>query len=320
MEREIVDRAGRAGRVTQAATAATAGYAERHTRLPAAGAHASERRHSFRVPLPGRASIWRRHKLHGHYALRDLSITGCSLRDGPSCLLGEHVELVLHLPDQPALWLSAEVRRSSTRAPQGARLSARAPEGPLLSARATEGALLSARATEGALRPTDGSLALTFKHTDARIEDRLQDLVVEVYTRMHADSDSFSLVIESRPTVRRGLVHHLSIVGEHAIGVATPLDAVQLLLERGDYVHTAFIGRDRPDAPSLELVEFLSRHYPRVRRVLMGDAQVVADSWLAEATGEVHALLETPCSEITLRKLVHRISALPPDLTTDHHS
>jgi hypothetical protein len=244
----------------------------------------AERRHSFRVPVEGRASIWLRGRLHGHYALSDLSIAGCSLHDGPACDPGERVEVVLHLPDRPLFWLGAQIRRCSSE---------------------------HAADDHGTEDPNHGALGVCFEHTDPRSEDRLQDLVVEVYTRMHADSDSFSLVIDARSHVRRGLVHNLDVVGERAVAVATPLDAVQLLLERGERVSTAFIGPDRADAPTYELVEFLARNYPRVRRVLVGDASEVAGAWVAEATGEVHGLLETPCSEDSLRRLVHRISTLP---------
>lgn len=125
---------------------------------------------------------------------------------------------------------------------------------------------------------------------------------------MDADRESYTLVIDPRSSVRDGLMHDLDAVGEHALGAATPLDALQLLLEQGERVQTVFIGPDRPEAPSFELVEFLARHYPHARRVLMGAAHEVADAWLAEARGDVHALLETPCSEETLRRLVQRIS------------
>jgi DNA-binding NtrC family response regulator len=122
---------------------------------------------------------------------------------------------------------------------------------------------------------------------------------------------SFSLVIDPRQAVRSGLVQHLDAAGERAIAVATPLDAVQLLLEHGEDVQTVFIGPERPGTPSYELVEFLSRNYPRVRRVLMGDAEQVAGSWKAQQRGEVHALLEMPCESDTVRQLVTRISASP---------
>ncbi len=230
----------------------------------------AERRHSFRVCVPGRASIWHKQQLHGHYIVHDLCIEGCLLRNGPPCKVGEHIELVLHLPDNPALWLSCEVRRCAT----------------------------------------DG-IALRFEGLPPRVEDRLQDLVVESYARAHADSESFSLVIEPRLAVRHALVRELDALGERAVGVAAPLDAVQLLLERGERVQTAFIGSARSASPGFELAEFLARHYPRTRRILIGNAGELEQAWLAETTGEVDGLLETPCTEEALRKLLHRISALP---------
>jgi len=232
---------------------------------------ALERRHSFRVHLEGRASLWRKNQLHGHYHLHDLCIAGCALSGRPGCKLGERVEVVLHLPDNRPLWLTATVRRSFGE-----------------------------------------QIALRFERPTARVEDRLQDLVVASYAREHTDG-RFSLVVEPNPSLRRSLVHALDELGERAVGVATPLDAVQLLLERGSRVEMAFLGAQRTTTPSFELVEFLARNYPRIRRVLTGNGEALAASWVEQATGEVHALLEVPCNDEDLRKLVHRLEALPHD-------
>lgn len=235
------------------------------------GPPALERRHSFRVHLPGRASLWRNNQLVGHYRLRDLCIAGCALTGRASCKPGDLVEVVLHVQADRPLWLTARVRRSY-----------------------------------------GDEIALRFERPTARVEDRLQDMVVEAYARTHGDHDRFSLVVEPNAAVRRAIVRSLDGLGERAVGVATPLDAVQLLLERGERVETAFIGPpQRAESSSFELVEFLARHYPRVRRVLIGDAGIVGQSWEAEASGEVDAVLETPCSDEALRKLVHRLEALP---------
>jgi hypothetical protein len=230
-----------------------------------------ERRHSFRVELAGSASLWRNNQLVGHYRLRDLCIAGCALMGRASCKPGERVELVLHVHEERPLWLSATIRRSY-----------------------------------------GDHIAVRFEPMSARVEDRLQDIVVETYARMHGHRDRFSLVVEPDLAARRALVRSLDQLGQRAVGVATPLDAVQLLLERGKRVETAFVGPpSSTGAASFELVEFLARHYPHVRRVMMGDAKTLAASWAAEATGEVDALLETPCSDELLRKLVHRLESLP---------
>ena len=232
---------------------------------------ALERRHSFRVHLVGRASVWRSNQLVGHYRLHDLCLEGCALVGSASCKPGDRVELVLHIQDERPLWLSGTVRRSH-----------------------------------------GNQLAVRFDRLSARAEDRLQDLVVEAYARTHGDHQRFSLVVEPNPTTRRALVQSLDALGVRAVGVATPLDAVQLLLERGDRVENAFVGPvPRTGSASFELVEFLARHYPHTRRVLTGDARLLAGSWSAQAAGEVDALLETPCSDDALRRLVHRLEQLP---------
>lgn len=230
------------------------------------------RRHSFRVKVPGSASIWHKHELRGHYQLRDLCIEGCALIGRACAKPGERVQLALHLADTPTVWLAAEVRRSE-----------------------------------------EGCIALRFLETPARIEDRLQDLVVDEYARAHDHGEHFALVIDARPTLRHELVRALDALGEHAVGIATPLDAVQLLIERGNRVSTVYLGPQSKFSPSFELVEFVARHYPNVRRVLIGDSRELEGAWLAETTGEAHALLEWPCDGETLRKLVHRIATLPRD-------
>lgn len=235
-----------------------------------AGPPQLERRHSFRVHLPGRASLWRDNQLLGHYRLHDLSIAGCALVGRSNAKAGDRVELVLHLNDDRPLWLSATIRRC-----QG------------------------------------HYIALRFERPNARVEDRLQDVVVETYARTHLDHGRFSLVIEPNASLRRMLVRNLDAVGHHAVGVATPLDAVQLLLERGDHVHAAFLGPPpQSTGPTFELIEYLARYHPTIRRVLVGDGEAVARAETAELAGDIDARLELPCSEDALRLLVHRLESL----------
>lgn len=162
-------------------------------------------------------------------------------------------------------------------------------------------------------RSEEGCVGLRFLETPARIEDRLQDLVVDAYARAHDDGQHISLVIDARPTIRGNVVRGLDHIGEHAVGIATPLDAVQLLIERGTRVTTVYLGPQSKYSPNFELAEFIARHYPHIRRVLIGSAHELQDAWLAETTGEVDALLELPADDDQLRRLVHRIGMLPRD-------
>jgi len=232
-----------------------------------------ERRHSFRVLVPARASLFHKGKLCGTYSVQDVSIGGCSLRDGPARAIGEHVDILLHLPHRAPITLSARVQRVSAL-----------------------------------------SMGLKFEHATPKAEDSIQDLVVETFARATADDGRIALVVEPRHAERQVLVRTLRELGKRAIGVATALDAVQLLVEEGGHVDTVFIEAESSHLPTLELIEFLAHNHPRLRRVLVGERSQIAASWVAQATGEVHALLETPCDPEAVHRILHRLQFTPNDV------
>jgi hypothetical protein len=232
----------------------------------------SERRHSFRVQVPARASLFHKGKLCGYFAVLDVSIGGCSLRGSATRPVGEHVDVLLHLPHRAPLALSARVQRN------------------------------------------DGlSMGLMFEHTTPIAEDCIQDVVVEAFASARVDNGRVMLVVEPRHMERQTLVRTLRELGRRAIGVATALDAVQLLVEEGEHIDTVFIEAESSSLPSLELVEYLAHNHPRVRRVLVGDGKEIAASWVAQATGEVHALLETPCDQEAVHRVLHSLQFTPND-------
>ena len=157
------------------------------------------------------------------------------------------------------------------------------------------------------------SMGLKFEHTTPKAEDCIQDFVVETFARVTADDGRVALVVEPRHEERQTLVRTLRELGRRAIGVATALDAVQLLVEEGAHVDTVFIEAVSESLPSFELVEYLTHNHPRIRRVLIGDQNELAASWVAQATGEVHALLETPCDPEAVHRVLHRLQFTPND-------
>jgi hypothetical protein len=168
------------------------------------------------------------------------------------------------------------------------------------------------------VRRSDGfSMGLKFEHTNPKAEDCIQDLVVETFARVTADDGRVALVVEPRHVERQALVRTLRELGKRAIGVATALDAVQLLVEEGGHVDTVFIEAESSSLPSLELVEFLALNHPRLRRVLIGERNQLAAAWVAQATGDVHALLETPCDSGTVHRVIHSLQFMPrePELS-----
>jgi hypothetical protein len=258
-----------------------------------------ERRHSFRVQVPARASVFHKGKLCGYYAVHDVSIGGCLLRGGLALPVSELVDVLLHLPHRAPLALSARVLRSELLT--FAASPSAAPAAPR-----------SAR-THEPFASNSFEMGLKFEHTTPKAEDCLQDFVVETFARAKADDGLIALVVEPRHVERQGLVRTLRELGRRAIGVATALDAVQLLGREGEHVDTVFIEAESSSLPSLELVEFLAHNHPRVRRVLVGEPSEIAASWVAQATGEVHALLETPCDQEAVHRVLHRLQFTPHD-------
>lgn len=246
-----------------------------------------ERRHSFRVQVPARASVFYKGKLCGSYAVLDVSIGGCLLRGRLALPVAEAVDILLHLPHRTPLGLSAKVSRCQRMQTAGG---------------------LSDRSDATAYE-----MGLKFEHTTPRAEDCIQDFVVETFARTQADDTRMALVVEPRHDSRQALVHTLRELGRRAIGVATALDAVQLLGNDGEHIDTVFIEAAASSLPSLELVEFLTQHHPHVRRVLVGSAEDIQAAWVAQATGDVHALLETPCAPDAVHRVLHRLEFTPSD-------
>jgi CheY-like chemotaxis protein len=233
-----------------------------------------DRRHSFRVPVPARAAVWRKGSLCGYYSVHDLSIGGCAMSGSAPVVVGDHLDLLIHLPRGNSMAVSAVVRRVH-----------------------------------------EGKIGLAFERTTPRAEDFIQDLVLEALASLRANAEGqVALVIEPNAEARSVLIDQLERCGQKAVGVATALDAVQLLVEHGERVECAFIEAESQNIPSFELVEYLAQHHPRVRRVLMGTAQSLGAYWTAEANGAVHALLETPCREENAERVLARIRGLPRDV------
>lgn len=226
-----------------------------------------ERRHSFRVHVPARASVWSKGELRGSYEVWDLSIGGCLLQGPTQRPLGEQVDVMLHLPHRTALALSARVCRSS-----------------------------------------EGLLGLAFEAPTPRAEDCIQELVFEaIASKFDPSLRKIALVIEPRHQTRIEILRALRDLGQRAIGVATALDAVQLLVEENEVIGSTFIEISDEMLPSVELIEFFAHNHPRVRRVLVGEPKDIAAAWIAEATGEVDGMLETPVRPEALHRLLTRL-------------
>lgn len=195
---------------------------------------ARERRHAYRVAVAGTAHLWRGERLAGQYALGDVSIGGCLLREGPPCGVGETYSLSLHIDDGRALRLPARVVR-----------------------------LLFSDVDRC-------DVGLAFEAHPAATEDRIHDLVMDNLEHLAAHDYGRVLVALTNSDGRRSLADALGRMGYEVVEAGTPLEAVWELENGPLDIHTALVGLElgRGDGPDVAL--FLAERYPNIRRVLVG--------------------------------------------------
>lgn len=243
--------------------------------------HSGERRNSFRVRVAAQAGVFHNGQLSGQYKVRDLSSGGCLL----SGVLtqhppGCHVEVMLHLPQHNSLGVTARVRRVF-----------------------------------------GDSMALSFEHATPRAEGCIQDLVLQAFATLRAHGDNFvALIIDPCPTTRSAFMQQLRALGQPVIGVATALDAVQLLMEQAERVDCAFIQSPSSQVPSFELLEFLAQQHPHIRRVSLHAAPDTDYAPAVDMRSALHspdshpdpnASISACASEAPPLHLLHSMLALP---------
>ncbi len=194
-----------------------------------------DRRHSYRVDVHGLALLWHRARIMGRYALADLSIGGCMLRDGPHCELGQEYGLVLDLPEEGDLRVSAKVVRQ--------------------------------RKTElGGCE-----LGLQFMEAAPGLEDRIHDLVIQLLEREPAPARGRVLVVDMNPLRRMDAGESLRRLGHEVLEAATPLEAVWELENGPMDIHTVLVARSLGGSDGRDLLKFIAARYAGVWRVLVSD-------------------------------------------------
>ena len=197
-------------------------------------AHA-DRRRSFRVPVHGLALLWHEDRITGRYALSDLSMGGCLLRDGPPCAIGEEYGLVLDLDEQSGIHLPAKVVRQ--------------------------------RSTELGGR----ELGLCFLAHAPTFEDRIQDLVMQILEREQPANPGRVLVVDAEGGRRRETSMSLRRMGHHVLEATTPLEAVWELENGPMDIHTVFVARRLGKTDGRDLLKFIGSRYAGVWRVMVAE-------------------------------------------------
>jgi len=194
---------------------------------------AVDRRRAFRVSVDGLALLWHGGRIAGRYALADLSVGGCLLRNGPPCELGEQYGIVLDLPEGDLRLTATVVRQHETE--------------------------LGGR-----------ELGMQFLESTPGLEDRIHDQVVQLLER-DPQQRGRVLVVDMDPARRTETGEGLRRLGHDVLEAATPLEAVWELENGPMDIHTVLVARSLGGSDGRDLLKFIGARYTGVWRVLMSD-------------------------------------------------
>lgn len=197
----------------------------------------ADRRRSFRVPVHGLALLWHEDRIAGRYALGDLSIGGCMLRNGPRCVLGDEYGLVLDLDERSSIRVPAKVVRQ--------------------------------RETELGGR----ELGLAFLSHSSVVDDQIQDLVMQLLEHERYASSGRVLVVDAESARRRDTAGNLRRLGHEVLEATTPLEAVWELENGPMDIHTVFVARRLGSSDGRDLLRFIGSRYTGVWRVMLAEQQ-----------------------------------------------
>jgi CheY-like chemotaxis protein len=235
-----------------------------------------DRRRTFRVNVHGLALLWHGERIAGRYSLADLSIGGCLLRDGPRCELGEEYGLVLDLPEEGDLRLTAKVVRQ-----RNSDLGGR-------------------------------ELGLQFLTPAAGLEDRIHDLVIQLLERERPPSRGRVLVVDMDAVRRTDAGESLRRLGHEVLEATTPLEAVWELENGPMDIHTVLVARSLGGSDGRDLLKFIGARYAGVWRVLVSDRS----SDKGEPGSPADAVLLGPCHLSGLRKVLPRVARRRPSASS----
>jgi CheY-like chemotaxis protein len=187
------------------------------------------------VPVHGLALLWHEDRIAGRYALGDLSIGGCMLRNGPRCVLGDEYGVVLDLDERSSIRLAARVVRQSE----------------------TE---LGGR-----------ELGLAFLTHSASVDDQIQDLVMQSLAHERSVATGRVLVVDAESTRRRDTSDSLRRLGHEVLEATTPLEAVWELENGPMDIHTVFVARRLGSSDGRDLLRFIGSRYTGVWRVMLAE-------------------------------------------------
>ena len=148
-------------------------------------------------------------------------------------------------------------------------------------------------------RERDGRTGLSVEQVDPAVEDEIHDILVS-QLECCGDRAGDVLVVHPRPEFAVNLVMMLERLGHRVRVTGTPLEAIWALEDCASSVHTAIVSRGLGHADGRDMMRFLARSYPRIRRVLLAGSEDDG----AEDRGGAHEVLEGPLDLGGLRRVL----------------
>lgn len=224
-----------------------------------------ERRRSFRVPVRGTASLWKRGNYIGNFEVINLSIGGCLLAGTPEWDLRQAFVLELLMPAMPISSTAATVVRY--------------------------------------VRDTNrGNLAgMNFADVSASFEDSFHDLVVTTLEKAEKTDSSLVMVLHPHAETRKAIVSAVSSIGHNVIDMASPIEAIRTLKAGKANIHTLIVSRFIGTCDGQEMMRFMATHFPYVRRVIIGACDALP---LKRSTNFAHAIIKEPWDATNLKKVL----------------
>lgn len=112
------------------------------------------------------------------------------------------------------------------------------------------------------------------------------------------------LVVDDSEGVGRAMVRDLRALGRQGVWVTNPLDAIKYLQTPLSRVEVAIVDFDLNTSDGLDVLAFLAKDYPAVRRVLMSGcvSNEVLDR--ACASGQAHTAFAKPWDRARLSEVL----------------
>ena len=152
------------------------------------------------------------------------------------------------------------------------------------------------------------SYGIAFQNVDPDTEDRIHNFLL-LQLEHRYNQTPFALVVDDCVNTRRALERDLRAIGVSTVLAAMPLDALRILSDQNLAINLAIVDLKLGPADGVQLLKYLEKQHPTVRRVLISGQQRTCQLELAVKFGHAHAVLPKPWKRDHLKEVIGRLFA-----------